>query len=139
MEHDSTSPQPMGRIIPFRPRGGGVRAVYIPSPLRSYTGGAHRVEAEGATLGAVLLDHRRGAGEDQEEFILALVPVPVGGGAAGGQRFHEGAELCQPAGFGQKLGGERPQMGDLFGGGGVASGGSLADDHRGPSQGVPSR
>ena len=28
--------------------------VHIPSPLRSYTDGAHRVPAEGATLGEVL-------------------------------------------------------------------------------------
>jgi len=30
--------------------------VYVPSPLRSYTGGASAVEAEGATLAAVLED-----------------------------------------------------------------------------------
>jgi molybdopterin converting factor small subunit len=30
--------------------------VYIPGPLRSYTGGANRVEAEGATLGELVAD-----------------------------------------------------------------------------------
>lgn len=33
--------------------------VFIPSPLRSYTAGASQVEAEGATLGAVLEDLER--------------------------------------------------------------------------------
>ena len=50
---------------------------------------------------AVIVDDGRLTIEDVEKFVLCLMPMPVRGHTAGGQRLQMDAELGQPARVGQ--------------------------------------
>ncbi len=76
--------------------------VYIPTPLRSYTGGSNAVEAEGATLAEVFADlDRKYAGirfriVDEQDQIRQHIKVFVGQEIAPDLTFRlEGADAVQ--------------------------------------------